>query len=308
LDQSAEWESRYEAAIVASGQVLYDWRAGSDRVQYRGACETILGYSAEDLATNLGSWRVRMHPDDVERFEVAMRDALAAKRPFRFTYRVRRKDEKYVVIENSGHFMLDEAGEIVRMIGFLSDVTERTEQSITSSALARGGRELISSLETPVVLERLCRLTTEVLDCDFSSTWLVKPERGVYAAIAGYGLGSEQWDSVRLLELPADPATPLLTHLLHEDLAQVTCHSTEFPLVSTLLGHYDVGVVLCVALRRGGTIAGIHSAGYRHRDAAFTPMQERIARGIAHLASMALTNAMLFEELERAGRLKSEFV
>jgi two-component system sensor histidine kinase EvgS len=74
-----------------------------------------------------------------------------------------------------------------------------------------------------------------------------------------------------------------------------------------MLAHYGVRVALCVALRRGDTIVGIHAAGYR-RAREFSPAQERLARSIAQLASMALTNATLFEELERAGRLKSEFV
>ena len=308
LAASAEWENRYEAAIVASGQVLYDWHAATGQMQYRGACEAILGYSAAELASDRVSWRARMHPDDVARFEDQMRCVLEAKRSFRSSYRMRRKDGVYIVVENSGHFIVDEAGEIVRMIGFLSDVTERSEQSATSSALARVGREMISSLETPVVLKRLCRLTAEVLDCDFSSTWLWKPEPGTYAPIAGYGFATEQWDALRMLEIPSDPSTPLVSQLLRHDLAQVTAESTTFPLVAGMLSHYGLRVVLCVALRRGGKVIGIHSAGYRSPGGAFSAVQERVARGIGQLGSMALTNAMLYEELERAGRLKSEFV
>ena len=54
---------------------------------------------------------------------------------------------------------------------------------------------------------------------------------------------------------------------------------------------------------------GVHCAGYRAGDRPLQPaQQERIARGIAQLASLALENARLVEELERANRLKSDFV
>ena len=67
-------------------------------------------------------------------------------------------------------------------------------------------------------------------------------------------------------------------------------------------------MVLCVALRRGDKLIGVQSAEHRGRRQAFTPQQMRIARGIAHLASLALETARLVEELEAANRLKSEFV
>ncbi len=53
---------------------------------------------------------------------------------------------------------------------------------------------------------------------------------------------------------------------------------------------------------------GYYAAHYRARRAAFTNEQQRLARGIAHLASLGLENARLVEELERANRIKSEFV
>jgi signal transduction histidine kinase len=63
-----------------------------------------------------------------------------------------------------------------------------------------------------------------------------------------------------------------------------------------------------IALRRGGDIFGGLSVGYRERTEPFSPQQERIARGLAQLASLALENARLVEELEGANRVKSEFV
>jgi signal transduction histidine kinase len=80
------------------------------------------------------------------------------------------------------------------------------------------------------------------------------------------------------------------------------------PRPSALLRQFDTRTVLCVALRRGGKVIGVQSAEYRGRHQAFTPQQMRIARGIAHLASLALETARLVEELEAADRLKSEFV
>ena len=314
--ESAAWRHRYEAAILASGQLLYDWDPHRDEVQYAGAFERMLGYTDAELPKTLRGWVQFVHPDDWGPFEREVERVVAAKTSFHMRHRARRKDGGYVFAETNGYFVLDDAGNVVRMIGFLADITERTrveteraEETATSSALALVGRELISSLETPVVLDRLCRLTTEVLDCDFSSTWLWKPEEHVYSGIAQHGMIDEEWDALRLLHMPSDPSSPGMTRLLYDDLTQVDRDSsTTYPMLASVIDHYGISVLLCVALRRGSEIVGIHTAGYRTRRQRFTATQERVARGIAQLASMALTNARLVEELEQAGRLKSEFV
>jgi PAS domain S-box-containing protein len=315
LAVSAEWRNRYEAASLASGQILYDWDARTDAVSFGGACERILGYSGEELAGDLAKWVALIHPDDREAFEREVERTVAEKVPFHLQYRLQRKDGTYVVGEDNGHFVFDQTGGIVRLVGFVSDVTERAmaeaaraEEAATSAALARVGRELISSLETPVVLDRLCRLTTEVLGCDFSQTWLWRPDEGIYTPIANHGLPADEWEALRVLRLPSDPATPLFARLAYDASVQVTPASAEFPITANMLAYYGVSRVLCIGLRRGGEVVGIHAAGYRTRREAFAPAQERLAHGIAQLASMALTNARLVEEIERASRLKSEFV
>lgn len=315
LSASAEWRNRYEAAILASGQLLYDWDPRTNEVRYGGAVEAMLGRTAEELAGDLTRWIALVHPDDVAAFEDEVQRVLREKTDFHKRFRLRRKDGTYVLVEDKGHFVLDEQGEIVRMIGFVADITERTRieeeraaEAATSAALARVGCELISSLETPVLLERLCRITAEVLDCDFSTTWLRKPDEGVYTAIAGFGLNDEQWHSMQTLRLPGDSEAPLFRRLSEDGLAQVTRNDPTYTVVASVLEHYGARATLCIAIRRGQELVGTHSAGYAADRDHFTPTQERIARGIGQLASMALTNATLVEELERAGRLKSEFV
>jgi PAS domain S-box-containing protein len=315
LAVSAEWKNRYEAASLASGQVLYDWDPHTNVVSYGGAHERILGYTVDELAGDLSRWTDLVHPDDRAAFDREIGRTLEQKAPFHLRYRARRKDGVYIVVEDSGRFVFDDEGGIVRLVGFVSDVTERTmaeearaEEAATSAALAHVGRELISSLETPVVLERLCRLTTEVLGCDCSHTWLWRPEEQVHTPIASYGVPTEEWGAMRELRMPLHAAAPVFADLGRDGIAEIGPESGEFWAAGALLAGGDGSRVLCVALHRGGEMVGIHAAGYRTRSAPFTAAQKRLARGIGQLASMAVTNAQLVEKLERASRLKSEFV
>ncbi|HEY2387088.1 MAG TPA: GAF domain-containing sensor histidine kinase [Candidatus Binatia bacterium] len=182
------------------------------------------------------------------------------------------------------------------------------EDTAGTAALARVARELISALDKPVLLDRLCHLTTEVLGCDFSTTWLWKPEEGIYEGIAHYGTAPEQWEAMRVLRLPSDPTVPQMVRFLADGVVEVTRDTPDFPMIAALLGYYGFEAVLCTPLRRGDEILGLHAAGYYTSGARFSPAQQRLARDVAQIGSMALANALLFEELEEAGRLKSEFV
>ena len=174
-------------------------------------------------------------------------------------------------------------------------------------ALARVGRELITPPDPGRLLERLCRLTAEALQCDTSHTYLRDPERQDYAAAAGYGDTPEEWQGQRLVTYPERMVWGFDDGFATDDVLQFRVADTP-PLLSAMLRQVGTTVVLCVALRRGDELIGVQSAEYRHREETFSPQQERILRGIAHLASLALETARLVEELEAANELKSEFV
>ncbi len=184
----------------------------------------------------------------------------------------------------------------------------REEEARVSTALAQVGHELISSLDRPVLLERICALTAEHLDCDTSHTFLWDAGQQAYVAEAGYGDTTEQWESMRVLRIPSEVVTGLVAALRREGVVEVVVDDDLDLLPAALLRKYDIGVALYVALWRGGELIGVQSAAYRGRTASFTGSQIRIARGIGQLTSLALANVHLVEQLEGASRLKSEFV
>jgi len=182
------------------------------------------------------------------------------------------------------------------------------EESRLSTALAHAGQELISSLNTPVLLDRLCQLTTELLCCDVSDTVFYDAASDVLVPRSSHGYTPEQAEALRVMRLSATSLGPLLRVLERDGRLQVRTPKVTDPASARVLAEYGITRSLYLALRRGPDVIGFLSAGYQGRETAFTPLQERLGVGIAQLASMALENARLVEELQRASQLKSEFV
>lgn len=182
------------------------------------------------------------------------------------------------------------------------------EESEVASALVRVGQGLISSLDQPGILERLCELTTELLGCDSSLALLHDADADAYVARTAHGYPADTWTALRATRYPAARMTPLLARVAATPVVSLLsagrCDGIEHDLL------HDLGPAACllVPLRHGGETLGLLAAGLRDHGHAFTPVQERVAFGIAQFASLAFDNARLLEELETATRLKLEYI
>ncbi len=134
-----EWANRYNAAIRASGQLLFDWNSFTNGITYAGDVEHFLGYTMWEMSGGLDRLRELIVPDDLDAFDTEIQRVTATRDPFRLDYRIRRKDGVIRDVAAKGFFFLDREGRIGRMIGFLADVTA---QKAAQDAIARAHESL----------------------------------------------------------------------------------------------------------------------------------------------------------------------
>jgi two-component system, cell cycle sensor histidine kinase and response regulator CckA len=145
-------EETYRVAAEQTGQLLFDIDAESERVEWRGAIETLTGFTPEEYATvDLPGWVGFVHPADRDTVRAKFDRALATMSEFRAEYRYRRKDGSYFLAEDHGVCLPSGDGRHLRMIGTMRDVTathaaeeelhqsETRRQKLESLALLAGG-------------------------------------------------------------------------------------------------------------------------------------------------------------------------
>lgn len=90
-----------------------------------------LSFTGRCLRDELGTgWLASVHPDDVDSCLEAYAAALAAQRPFRIEYRLRRADGVYRRIADSGLPLYEDGGEFAGFVGTGVDVTAQRDGTV----------------------------------------------------------------------------------------------------------------------------------------------------------------------------------
>ena len=133
------WRLRHQAAIRASGSLLYELDPVTGFLLWDGDTRAVLGIAAEELA-HVRQWMAIVHPDDRARLrgirEKFVRGELAE---MIAEYRVRRGGQDWITVAVNGYAMDDGSagrGGRRRVIGFVRDVSARVKAEAEREALA----------------------------------------------------------------------------------------------------------------------------------------------------------------------------
>ena len=98
------------------------------RVWWNEGFEKLFGYRREDVDPTAKSWTDCIHPDDLARVTAGIHHVIEhGGEGWADEYRFRRLDGDYAYVLDRGHVIRDGAGVAVRMIGGMTDLTERKE-------------------------------------------------------------------------------------------------------------------------------------------------------------------------------------
>src|SRR4051794_27625160 len=169
---------RRALALTGAGDMIWDWDVSSDKVFTSPETEALLGLKRGALEGPAARWLDVLHPLDRDRFRIAL-DSVLEQRRGRLVqdFRLRTPDGHYLWLALRARPVVGSDGEVVRVVGTLTDVTEfkNAEERLLHDAVHDNltglpNRELfVDRLESVLLLakaDHAIRPTVVVVDVD----------------------------------------------------------------------------------------------------------------------------------------------
>ena len=121
-----ESEERYALTLDAVNDGLWDWNVQSGDALFSPRYYALLGYDDGEFPANYASWRLLVHPEDLARVEEELRLSIETGKGFAFDLQMKLKFGGWRWVSTRGRVVeRDAAGKALRLVGTLSDITER---------------------------------------------------------------------------------------------------------------------------------------------------------------------------------------
>ncbi len=116
---------RRALALTGAGDMIWDWDVSSDKVYTSPETEQLLGLKRGTLEGSAANWLDVLHPLDRDRFRATL-DGMLDQRRGRLAddFRLRTTDGHYLWFTLKARPVVGTDGEVVRLVGTLSDVTD----------------------------------------------------------------------------------------------------------------------------------------------------------------------------------------
>ncbi len=157
-----ESEERFRLVTKATNDAVWDWDLATDALWWSDGFERLFGHVRGEIPSDSHSWTDFLHPDDAPRISASIDAALAGQAAeWSAEYRFRCKDGRYLTVLDRGRIIRDENGRARRMIGGMTNLTERKRQEELSlraqrmesiGTLAGGIAHDLNNLLAPIVM------------------------------------------------------------------------------------------------------------------------------------------------------------
>ncbi|MCX8071532.1 MAG: GAF domain-containing sensor histidine kinase [Candidatus Binatia bacterium] len=184
----------------------------------------------------------------------------------------------------------------------------RDEAMVVTRSLLKMARELGSAVDPRVVLDRIVHRARALLHADWCVILLRAPDTTTFRIAAGSALRLDLLEEATGLEFRIEDYPTL--HGLSDPatLVEVSRRNPPDARWRALMRYFRTRAMVVAPMDLSDRVIGLLAVGRGATDEGFPPRDHRILQGIARQAAIALENARLFSDLEKANRLKSEFV
>ncbi|MFL6519682.1 MAG: PAS domain S-box protein [Chthoniobacterales bacterium] len=131
-----ESEQRFRLLAEVTNDAIWDWDLVTDELWWNEGFETLFGYRRAEVEKTIDSWYNRVHPDERARVISGIHRVIdEGGRTWSDEYRFLCKNGNYAYVLDRGQVIRNNAGEPVRMVGGMRDLTERKRAEEAAHAL-----------------------------------------------------------------------------------------------------------------------------------------------------------------------------
>lgn len=124
-------EERWQLAATGTTDGIWDWDVTGHAVFLSPRWKQVRGYREDEIGAEEVEWSSRIHPEDFSRVMATIRSYFNKEIPtFECEYRTRRKDGTYYWVNDRGIAVWDAQGQVIRMVGSETDITERKQAEV----------------------------------------------------------------------------------------------------------------------------------------------------------------------------------
>jgi len=268
--------------IAQSQAHLGSWEAHllTNETYWSREAYRLLGYAETEVQPSAEAYLQAVHPDDLRLVKQAVQDAYTGK-SYVYEFRTLGRDGVERVLQSQSDFVPDASGLPVRLFGTLLDVTERK----------RAEAERLQLLG-----EQSARAQAEAAQARFA-----------FLAEASTRLASSL-DYELTLRNVAELLVPTLADACTVDILLENGDMRQVAGTHLAEGALEGQVLVRVPLvARGRVLGTITCFGFDTRDA-YTPIEQALAEELGRRCGLAIDNARLHAEAQRATHLRDEFL
>lgn len=141
-------EERFRLATEALAAFLYDWNPVTNHLEWFGGMEEVLGFRLDEVRPDVAWYRSRVHPDDLALVWHSGHEALeSGARGHSNVYRIRHRDGHYIHVADRSRMVRDESGRAIRVLGGVSDISERLHLETERTELLQREHEARTAAE-----------------------------------------------------------------------------------------------------------------------------------------------------------------
>lgn len=130
-------EERFHLIAQVTNDAIWEWDVWTDRVWWNEGVQTLFGYDPHEVEPGVSWWYDHIHQQDFDRVVAHIREIMRGSDLFwSDEYYFQCADGHYAYVSDRAYIIRDAKGQVLRMIGGMTDMTERkrVEEDLAAQA------------------------------------------------------------------------------------------------------------------------------------------------------------------------------